>query len=187
MGAKAYFPGLTDGSLAIPQIVQQIFPISVGAIILAALLAAIMSSADSLLTAGTSHFIKDFWLEIIHSHKTFDEKQLLRLSRISTVTLGVIALIIALSVPIIIDVLIYSYTMYTAGVFIPVIGGILWKKAAKKGALSAIIGGGLVAIVGIITNLDIMGIPVEVYSALVSLALFIIISLLTEVSFNRQP
>jgi len=186
MGAKAYFPGLTDGSLAIPQIVQQIFPISVGAIILAALLAAIMSSADSLLTAGTSHFIKDFWLEIIHPQKTFDEKQLLKLSRISTVTLGVIALIIALSIPMIIDVLIYSYTMYTAGVFIPVIGGILWKKGTKQGALSAIIGGGLVAIGGIISNLDIMGIPVEVYSALVSLALFIIISLFTEVYFNRQ-
>jgi SSS family solute:Na+ symporter len=186
MGAKAYFPGLTDGSLAIQKIVREIFPIGIGAIILVALLAAIMSSADSLLTAGTSHFIKDLWMGIIHSHKKFSEKQLLNLSRISTVTLGVIALIIALSVPMIIDVLIYSYTMYTAGVFIPVVGGILWKRATKLGALSAIIGGALVAVVGIITKLDVMGIPVEVYSALVSLVLFIVISLFTGVSKNKN-
>ena len=146
----------------------------------------LLSSADSLLTAGTSHFIKDLWMGIIHSHKKFSEKQLLNLSRISTVTLGVIALIIALSVPMIIDVLIYSYTMYTAGVFIPVVGGILWKRATKLGALSAIIGGALVAVVGIITKLDVMGIPVEVYSALVSLVLFIVISLCTGVSKNKN-
>ena len=72
--------------------------------------------------------------------------------------------------------------MYTAGVFIPVIGGILWKRGTKKGALSAIIGGALVAVVGIITKSDVMGIPVEVYSALVSLGLFIIISLGEEKS-----
>ncbi len=182
MGAKAFFPELSDASLAIPKIVQQILPIGVGAVVLAALLAAIMSSADSLLTAGTSHFIKDIWLEIIHPHKKFDEKKLLGLSRISTVALGVIALITALSIPMIIDVLIYSYTMYTAGVFIPVIGGILWKRGTKKGALSAIIGGALVAVVGIITKSDVMGIPVEVYSALVSLGLFIVISLFAGVS-----
>jgi len=145
-------------------------------------LAAIMSTADSLLTAGTSHFIKDFWLEIIHPNKKFDEKQMLRLSRISTVTIGMVALIIALSIPIIINALIYSYTMYTAGVFVPVIGGVLWKRATKEGALSALIIGALVAIVGIITKLDIGGIPVEVYSALVSLILFITVSLLTTSS-----
>ena len=180
IGAKAYFPELTDGSLAVPTIVKEIFPISVGAIVLAALLAAIMSSADSLLTAGTSHIIKDFWMEIIHPGKQFDEKRMLRLSRISTVVIGVLALFIALSIPIIIDALIFSYTMYTAGVFIPVIGGILWKGATKTGALSGLVVGALLAIVGIITKLNICGIPVEVYSALVSLILFVVVSLFTK-------
>ena len=186
IGAKAYFPELTDGSLAVPTIVKEMFPIGVGAIVLAALLAAIMSSADSLLTAGTSHIIKDFWMEIIHPGKQFDEKKMLRLSRISTVAIGVLALFIALSIPIIIDALIYSYTMYTAGVFIPVIGGILWKGATRAGALSALIVGALLAIVGIITKLNIAGIPVEVYSAIVSLILFVVVSLFTKVRVENK-
>jgi len=186
IGAKAYFPELTDGSLAVPNMVKEIFPIGVGAVVLAALLAAIMSTADSLLTAGTSHFVKDFWVEIIHPGKEFDEKQMLRLSRISTLILGVIALIIALSVPMIIDALIYSYTMYTAGVFIPVIGGIVWKRATKEGALSALIVGALVAIVGILAKLNIAGIPVEAYSAVGSLVLFIVVSLCTKAPGKLQ-
>jgi SSS family solute:Na+ symporter len=180
MGAKAFFPHLNDGSLAMPKIVQEIFPLGIGAIILAALMAAIMSSADSLLTAGTSHFVKDFWIEIFHPNTKLDEIRLLRLSRISTVSLGIIALIIAISIPLIIHILIYSYTMYTAGVFIPVIGGIVWKGANKKGAVSAITGGALVAIIGIISKFSFMGIPVEIYSALISLILFVTVSLFTQ-------
>jgi len=185
IGAKAYFPELTDGSLAVPTIVKEIFPIGVGAVILAALLAAIMSTADSLLTAGTSHFIKDFWMEIMHPGKEFDEKQMLKVSRISTVVIGVLALVIALSIPIIIDALIYSYTMYTAGVFIPVIGGLLWKGATKAGALSALIVGALVAIIGILTEYNIGGVPVEVYSAVVSLVLFVVVSLFTKTKTEK--
>ncbi len=180
IGAKACFPELTDGSLAVPNLVKEIFPIGVGAIILAALLAAIMSTADSLLTAGTAHVIKDFWIEIIYPGREIDEKKMLILSRISTFALGLIALVIALSIPVIIDALIYSYTMYTAGVFIPVIGGVLWKGATRAGALSALISGALLSIVGIMTNLNIAGIPIEVCSAVVSFMLFIVISLVSK-------
>lgn len=180
IGAKAYFPELTDGSLAVPSIVKEIFPVSVGAIILAALLAAIMSTADSLLTAGTAHFIKDFWIEIIYPGKEVDEKRMLILSRISTLALGLIALVIALSIPTIIDTLIYSYTIYTAGVFIPVLGGVMWKGATRAGALSALVSGAFIAIAGITAKLDIVGIPVEVCSAIVSMILFIFVSLITK-------
>lgn len=182
IGAKACCPELSDASLAIPYIVKEIFPIGVGAIILAALLAAIMSTADSLLTAGTAHIVKDFWIEIIYSGKKIDEKKMLVLSRISTLALGFIALAIALSIPVIIDALIYSYTMYTAGVCIPVLGGVLWKGATRAGALSALISGALIAIVGIITHLNIAGIPIEVCSAVVSFVFFIVISLVTKTS-----
>lgn len=180
IGARAHFPALTDGGSALPKMIREVFPIGIGAVILAALLAAIMSSADSLLTAGTSHFIKDFWIEIIQKGKEFNEKKMLRLSRISTVVIGVLALAIALSIPFIIDTIIYSYAMYTAGVFVPVIGGFLWKGATGAGAMSALISGSLLAVIGIITKANIGGIPVEVYSALISLVLFILVSLFTR-------
>jgi SSS family solute:Na+ symporter len=182
MGAKAYFPELVDSKMAVSKIVKEFFPDWLGAIVLAALLSAIMSTASSLLTAGVSHVIKDFWIEIFNrqSIEKLSTKKLLFISRVLTVILGLFALIIALSIPVIIDVLIYSYTIYTAGVFIPVIGGVLWRKATTAGALTGLIAGGLIALTGIITKIYIAGIPVEIYAAGASLVVFIVVSLFTE-------
>ncbi|MFW6278581.1 MAG: sodium:solute symporter family protein [Bacillota bacterium] len=181
MGARGYFPEMTDGEAAVPQMIEEIFPLGIGAIILAALLAAIMSTADSLLTAGTTHIINDLWLKIREKEVEVDyqEGKMLFVSRVTTVVLGLLALIIALQVPTIIDALIYSYTMYTAGVFVPVIGGVIWKKATREGALTALILGSIIALYGVITGAQIWSIPVEVYSAFISLVLFVTVSLLT--------
>jgi len=81
--------------------------------------------------------------------------------------------------PGIIDALIYSYTMYSAGVFIPVIGGVLWKKATREGALASLIIGSIVALWGILTKADILGAPAEIYAALISLLIFVVVSLAT--------
>ncbi|MDN5301433.1 MAG: solute:Na+ symporter, family [Thermoanaerobacteraceae bacterium] len=94
--------------------------------------------------------------------------------------IGILSLIIALLVPGIIDALIYSYTMYTAGVFIPVIGGVLWKGATRAGALSSLIGGSIVALWGILSKANIFGAPAEIYAALVSLVIFVVVSLATQ-------
>lgn len=175
--------GLSDISNpgdAVPWVLTNLMNPVIGGIVLAAIIAAIMSTADSLLTAATSHFVKDLWIETFHKAKMEDEKNLLKLTRTSTIVIGFLSLIIALSVPGIIDALIYSYTMYTAGIFIPVMGGVLWKSATKEGAVVSAIIGSIVALVGIISNANIYGIPVEIYSAIVSLVVFILVSLATK-------
>lgn len=181
MGAKA-LSGLSDAEAgsAFPWVVQNLMNPVLGGIILAAILSAIMSTADSLLTAATSHIVKDFWIETFKMDEIADEKKLLNISRVLTAVIGILGLIIALIVPGIIDALIYSYTMYSAAVFVPVIGGILWKKATKAGALSSLIIGAIIALVGILTKADIAGIPVEIYAALISLVIFILVSLFTQ-------
>ncbi|KUK13202.1 MAG: Na+/proline symporter, partial [bacterium 42_11] len=119
MGAKA-LSNEDLGRMSVPWVLQNLMHPLLGGIILSAILAAIMSTADSLLTAATSHIVKDLWIETYKFSKLSDEKALLFISRVFTLVIGILSLIIALIVPGIIDALIYSYTMYTAGVFIPV-------------------------------------------------------------------
>ncbi|MGB4236321.1 MAG: sodium:solute symporter family protein, partial [Bacillota bacterium] len=138
------------------------------------------STADSILTAATSHIVKDFWIETFQVDEIKDEKKLLTISRNFTIILGALGLLIALIMPGIIDALIYSYTMYTAGVFIPVIGGVLWKAATREGALASLIIGSIVALWGILTKTAILGAPVEIYAALISLVVFVVVSLATQ-------
>jgi len=179
MGAKA-LSNEDLGRMAVPWVLQNLMGPVLGGIVLSAILAAIMSTADSLLSAATSHIVKDLWIEVFRISTIEDETKLLRVSRVFTALIGIVSLLIALIVPGIIDALIYSYTMYTAGVFIPVIGGILWKGATKAGALVSLIAGSIVALYGILTGLELFGAPAEIYSALVSLVLFIVVSLLTS-------
>ncbi len=178
MGARA-LSDLDGGGNAFPWVVNNLMNPVIGGIVLAAILSAIMSTADSLLTSATSHIVKDFWIETFKMDELKDEKKLLNISRNFTVIIGILGLLIALIMPGIIDALIYSYTMYSAGVFIPVIGGVLWKSGSRNGALSSLVIGSIIALWGILTNADIFGAPVEIYAALISLVVFVIVSLVS--------
>ncbi len=179
MGARG-LSDLTDSTQAVPWVLQNLFSPVLGGVILAAILAAIMSSADSLLTAATAHVVKDLWVETLGRGDLGEERKLLVVARISTVAVGLLALAIGLAVPGIVAVLIYSYTMYTAGVFVPVMGGVLWPRATREGALAGMIGGSLTALAGILSGVDLGGVPTEIYAALVSAVLFVAVSLVTS-------
>ena len=182
MGARALFPELTDSRLALPTVINQLLPDFVAGIVLAAVMAAIMSTANSILTAGTSHIINDLYLKGTTSttiEKTEKEdRYLLGLSRIWTLILGGVAILVATILPSIVDGLLISYTLYTSGVFTPVVVGLLWKKGTLQGAYSSFIGGLLVAILGI-SGFTVGEFPIEVLSVLVALILYFVVSLLT--------
>jgi SSS family solute:Na+ symporter len=178
MGARALAPEAIAPAEALPWVLRELMNPVLGGLILAAILAAVMSTADSMLTSATSHVVKDLWLGVFQPDAVADEKRLLVISRWVTVGVGIVALLIGLSLPGIVRALIYSYTMYTAGVLVPVLGGVLWRGATRTGALAAIGAGSAVALTGMITGLEIAGVPTEVYSALVSAVVFVGVSLL---------
>ena len=66
--------------------------------------------------------------------------------------------------------------------FVPVVGGILWKRATRQGAIAGLLVGAGMAVIGLITKLNLGGVPVEIYSGVVSAVVFIIVSLATQKS-----
>lgn len=184
MAARALFGAGIEASQAIPMLLNQTLPASVAAIVIAAIISAIMSTADSLLIAGTAHITNDLYLKLINPQAEHDTARLLRISRIMTVVIGLLALGMALAFETIIDLLLMSYTLYAAGVFIPVVLGFYWRRGSAAGALAAIIGGSLTGLAGSLSWVDfarlplIDGLPVIVTGALVSFVLYIGVSLL---------
>jgi SSS family solute:Na+ symporter len=127
---------ITNPYLAIPVAVSLLHPLLAG-IILAAFLSAMMSSADScLLSAGT----------ILSVDLT--KKHTIITSQIGIFSIGVAALCLALYHTLlgsILDTLQLAYTVFTAGLTIPVLFGFYKEKTkvSTKGALwSLILGGG---------------------------------------------
>jgi SSS family solute:Na+ symporter len=186
MAARALFGAEIEAARAIPMLIDEVLPAWAAAIVIAAILGAIMSTADSLLMAGTSHVTHDLYVKLIHPAAEQDSKRLLAISRVVTVVLGLMALAMALHFEAIIGLLLMSYTLYAAGVFIPVVGGLYWKRATAPGAIAAIVGGsgfGLAAELGWfpVDALPLVGeFPVIVSGALVSLVLFVGVSLLSR-------
>ena len=169
MSAHVLFPDLENTSSALPTLISEVLPVGIAAVIVAAILAAVMSTADSLLIAGSTHVTNDFYQEIMGRDPQGDSPRTLRVARVWTLLLGIAALVFALTVPGIITVLSLAYTMYASGVFVPVMGGLLWKRATREGALAAIIG-----------LLDYGGVPEVVVGGACSLIAFVIVSLLTR-------
>jgi SSS family solute:Na+ symporter len=188
MAARALFGGEIEAARAIPMLIDEVLPGWAAAIVIAAILGAIMSTADSLLMAGTSHVTHDIYVKLIDPAAEHDGRRLLVLSRIVTVVLGLLALWMALNFEAIIGLLLMSYTLYAAGVFIPVVGGLYWKRATAPGAIAAILGGSSYGLAGELGWLEpaalplVGSLPVIVGGALVSLLLFVGVSLAT-----RQP
>lgn len=189
MGAHSLFPNLENSTQVLPMIINEVLPTFVAGIVLAAIMAAIMSTANSILTAGTSHIINDLYIHTVMKKKPHvkseetdnnngDGKKLLKLSRIWTLILGAVAIAIAAIAPNIVTLLLMSYTLYTAGVFVPVVGGFMWKRATPMGAMASLLTGVVIAILGI-AGVSMGGVPIEILASVISLVVFIIVSLAT--------
>ena len=180
MSARALFGDLEHSSSALPTLISEVLPIGVAAVIVAAILAAVMSTADSLLIAGSTHITNDFYREIMGRDPEDNSPRTLAVARVWTLILGLGALVFALSVPGIITVLSLAYTMYASGVFVPVIGGLLWRRATRAGALAAIIAGSVGGLAGVFGLFDYGEVPEVVVGGVASLIAFVVVSLLTK-------
>jgi SSS family solute:Na+ symporter len=144
MAASVLFPQIS-AEQAFPMVIKEVLPPVVGGIVLAALLCAVMSSADTtLLSAGTI-----LTVDIIGKLKTSARQdRMMYYSRWWMVALGVTALVLALVLKGVISALLFAYTVYTAGVILPVIAGFYRGRlrVTSAGALAAIIGGGTAAL-----------------------------------------
>lgn len=142
MLARVLLPDIPPES-ALPSLIMEVVPLWLSGLVVAAMLAAIMSSADScLLTAGT--IITSDIIGGTGRKKPKDATMLL-LARIAVVVVGIISLGIALAMGGVIASLILAYTVYSAGLVIPVIFGFYRRYLGlnAQGAIAAIAGGGL--------------------------------------------
>ena len=124
--AKFNFPNI-DPEQALPQVVLKLHNPIVGGVIIAALMSAVMSSADSILNSTTAIFTKDLY-EQYFVKKDVNPKRGLKIARTSSVILGIGGIILALIVPDIIDLLLLTYSLWAPTVILPILIGVFSKR-----------------------------------------------------------
>ncbi len=138
LASMVYFPELTgsDAERAFPMMIDELMHTGIKGVMVAAMLAAYMSTLDTHLNWGASYLVNDMYQPFIRPEAK--QKELVRASRITMLVLTILALIVSTKLSGIID----AYKML--GVFVGGVGTVLilrwyWWRVTAWSEIAAII------------------------------------------------
>ncbi|UUV20661.1 sodium:solute symporter family protein [Paenimyroides aestuarii] len=131
---------LNDVELGLPLLIKNILPIGLTGVVMAAYFSAVLSTADSCLMAASGNVVGD----LIPDHKKKNSHTIIRMSKLSTLLIGFLAILLASVMENVLALMLYAYAFMVSGLLVPVIAAIVFKKPKPTPALiSMIVGGGL--------------------------------------------
>lgn len=141
--AIVLFPNLPTGDLAMPMVASAVLPTTLGAIMLAAITAAMMSTVDSMLMVAGSALSVDIYQNLLRPDVSPRRRLVVdRLGIIVVGTVPVLLLLAGVGEGELVQFIVLLFTALMAAAFVmPVVGGVLWRRATKEGAAAAMIGG----------------------------------------------
>lgn len=131
------------GHIAV-QMAFHALPPFLGALLMATIVAIVVSTADSYLLAPASSIVRDVYQRFIKPEAT--EKELVQMSRYTVIILGIIALAMAFASKAFFSVSLFAYTLYGASITPALLAALFWKKVHPKAGIASMI-------VGLITAL----------------------------------
>jgi Na+/proline symporter len=153
-------------------------PALLGAVLLASIVAIIVSTADSYLLVPATCLVRDVYQRFSRPDAT--ETQLVAVSRIVVLALGLVAYGLTYLSDRFLAVALYAYTMYGAGITPSLVAAFVWPRATATGAVASMATGIGVTIIWETFGERIVPGVATVYPALaLSVATLIIGSLLT--------
>jgi len=140
--ARVLHPGLENADLAIPTLTKAVLTPWGGAVFLAGVIAAGMSTFASILIITSGAVVRDVMQKSLG--RSLTERQELRYSRIVSAIIGLISLAIALRPPALVLVLTaFSWAVISSTCLWPLLFGLYWRRTTRWGVLSSM-GSGLV-------------------------------------------
>ena len=173
-------PELTDPEMAIFQVAQKLLPAAVTGVVMAAIMAAIMSTADSLLLQTGSIAARDLYERFINPGA--NESQMIRVSRLLVLAIGVVGYFVALVQPPTVFEIVVFVTSVLGSAFLPAyVCAVWWRRANTPGAFASMVAGAGVAFLWQLAGLDAeTGLHAMLAGLLSSTASMIVVSLATQ-------
>ena len=139
MIARTTHPSLPEPALALPTLLMDTLPPAIGALGLAALFSAEVSSSDAILFMLATSLSQDLYRRFVHPEA--DERRMLSVARLAAVAGGALGTVIAIVAVSIEALLAIFYTLLTVSLFVPILSGLYTRRAGSPEALGAIAGG----------------------------------------------
>ena len=141
---------IDDSSVVFISMVRMLFPALISGILLSAILAAAMSTADSQLLASASAFASDVYKPVFR--KNAGDKEMMWMGRIVVIIISIIAVIIAANPNSgsIMSLVENAWGIFGAAFGPVVILSLFWRKFTFGGAIAGIVAGGVVDVLWLI-------------------------------------
>ncbi len=180
--ARPILPGIEVGDRVMPLIALEVLPPWLAGVVLAAPLAAIMSTVDSLLLIVSSTIVKDVYINYIKPEAS--RKKVQRMSMGITALLGILVFLMAVNPP---DLIIWLNLFAIGGLeaaFIwPIVMGLYWEKGNKYGAIASM----LVGIISYIVFQSFYPEPFGMHAVVTSILLALLAYVGFSLSMRQEP
>ncbi|MFE6163377.1 sodium:solute symporter [Streptomyces sp. NPDC056486] len=180
--AKVMYPKLPSADAAFATIVKDELPMGVRGLVLAAALAAVMSTSSGALIACATVANNDIWSRLrgaVSPKGDGEEHDEVKGNRLFILIMGVAVVLIAIALNDVVQALTVAYNLLVAGLLVPILGGLLWKRGTAPGALAAVVAGGL-SVIGLMWGYGILANEPVYYGLLISLGVYVVVSLATK-------
>ena len=130
--------GGIDPEIGLPLLLRTILPVGLMGLMMSAYFSAILSTADSCLMACSGNVVSD----LLYTSRFFRKKNELKLSQWATLFIGATALLIALYMENVLELMLHSYAFMVSGLFLPVLYALYNKNPSSQAALGTMVAGG---------------------------------------------
>lgn len=169
-------PDLAVPDNAFAEGAKAILPVGIAGLVLAAALAAIMSTASACMMAASTVLTQDVIRRFLM--KAEGGEQTIMLNRVMLVVVGVATLVISLAIADVVGALTVAYDLLVAAVFVPVVGALFWKRATTAGAITSMLAGSATMVATMIWK-GLYSNEAIYYSLIVCFVVFVVVSLAT--------
>ncbi|MGH2699105.1 MAG: sodium/proline symporter [Actinomycetota bacterium] len=140
MSLKALYPQLSVADAASTVFASEVLPPFIGALVMTAVIAAVMSTVDSVLLVAGPAISHDIYYRLVDPEA--DVRKRLRINRLATLVVGAVPILLTLRQLDIVQFVVLAFAALLAStVFIPVVVGLYWRGASAAGAITSMVVG----------------------------------------------
>jgi len=141
--------GVADQSAAYPRMIVMVMPVGLKGLLVAALLAAFISTISTLFNWGSSYLVNDIYRRFMNTNAT--EKNYVAIARVATVLMAIAGAFISIKADNMQQLLTLAFVLGSAGV-VPGVLRWLWWRTTGKGELIALVVGWIMAMLLLFVN-----------------------------------
>ncbi len=187
IAAGVLLPNLQNADLTVPTLIADLLPPLLGGVIVAAVLGAMMSTVDSILLLAGSLVVENVYIKFLGREVTGQKG--LNIARLVVLTIGVLALTVAVEPPAaILWIVTMSFSLMASAFTFPFLLGLWWPGTTKEGGIAGMIGGAVACVFWYVLgymehqSFDnwLWGVWPAIFGPFVSLILVVVVSRLTR-------